>query len=80
MSQFDDYEALNQVLVRVGIDKVLDSVDKSTLKEIKKILAQLYLDKNYCYRHPDVLCMILKMICGRSYTKIIESVLATHNN
>ncbi len=80
MSQIYEYETLNQVLVRVGIDKLLGSIDKPALKEIKKTLAMLYLDINYCYCHPDILCMILKMIYGRSYIKIMESVYGINKN
>lgn len=74
MPQFDDYETLNFILVRVGIDKILDSVGKSTLKEIKEILATYFHDINHCYLRPDVLCMVLKIIYGKPYIEMIKPI------
>ena len=74
MSQHDRYDTFDFTLLKVGIDKILDSIDKSALKEITKVLGQYHLTINYCYYHPDVLCKILKIIYGKSYVKMIKSI------
>ena len=61
-------------LIRVGIDKILNSVGKSALKEINKILGKYNLDINDCYHHPNVLCRILKEMYGISYAEMIKSI------
>lgn len=73
MSQDNHHVDLNFSL-QAGIDKLFKSLDKSTLKEIKNILRDNNLDIKDCYTHPDILCKILREVCGRSYTQIIEGV------
>jgi len=60
--------------IRIGIDKLLRSIDKSTLKEIKNILRDNNLELKDFYDRPDILCKILREIYGRSYTRIIEDI------
>jgi hypothetical protein len=72
MSQYDDYNTFDFTLLRVDVDKILNSINKSTLKEITKRHGEKYLDANYCHNHPDVLCAILKMVYGRSYIEMIK--------
>lgn len=72
MSQYDDYNTFDFTLFKVGVDKILNSINKSTLKEITNRHGEKYLEANYCYRHPDVLCTILKMVYGKSYIEMIK--------
>ncbi len=73
MSQDNNYEDLD-FIIRAGIDKLLKSVGKSTLKEIKNILLDNNLEIKDCYNHPDILCRILREIYGRSYLHIMEEI------
>lgn len=74
MSEYDNYEPIESMLIRVGIEKVLESVDKSTLKKIDKKIKEIGIDMEYCCEHPDVLCAILKITCGKSYVELIRSI------
>jgi hypothetical protein len=74
MSQSDKHETLDFTLLKIGIDKILNSVGKSALREISRTPGNHSLDKNYYYRHPDVLCTILRMKYGKSYIKMIKSI------
>ena len=69
-----DYRPLDFVLIRIGIDKILNSVGKSALKEINKILGKYNLDIKDCYHHPNVLCRILREMYGISYVEMIKSI------
>jgi hypothetical protein len=69
MSQSDDHETLDFTLLRIGIDKILNSVGRSALKKMSSMLGNHSLDKNYYYHHPDVLCTILRIMYGKSYIK-----------
>ena len=72
MSQFDDYDTLNFILIKVDVDKILKSIGKSALKEIANRHGEKYLEAKYCYYHPDVLCTILKIVYGKSYIEMIK--------
>ena len=74
MSKYDSYEALEYMLIRAGIDKVLESVDKSTLEKIDKKIKEIDINMEYCCAHPDVFCSILKITCGKSYVELIRSI------
>jgi hypothetical protein len=74
MSRSDECETLNFTLLRIGIDKILNSVGKSALKEMNSMLGNNSLDKKYYYHHPDVLCTILRIMYGKSYLKMIRSI------
>lgn len=73
MSEYDDYEA-KFMLIRAGIDTILESVDEYTLEKINKKIKEIDIDIEYCCEHPDVLCSILKITCGKSYTELIRSI------
>jgi hypothetical protein len=72
MSQYDDYNTFDFTLLKVGVDKILNSINKSVLKEITRRHGEKYLEASYCYQHPDVLCTILKMVYGRPYIEMIK--------
>jgi len=74
MSEYDGYEATKFMLIRAGVDKILESVDKSTLEKIDKKIEEIDIDIEYCCEHPDVLCSILKIACGKSYVELIRSI------
>ena len=74
MSQSDERETLDFTLLRIGIDKILNSVGKSALKKMGMMLGNHSLDKNYYYSHPDVLCTVLRITYGKSYLKMIKSI------
>ena len=74
MSEYDGYEATKFMLIRAGVDKILESVDKSTLEKIDKKIEEIDIDIGYCCEHPDVLCSILKIACGKSYVELIRSI------
>jgi hypothetical protein len=74
MSQHDDCNTLDFTLLKVGIDKILGSIDKSASKQLTNLLGKNYLETNYCYQRPDVLCVLLKMIYGKSYVEMIKSI------
>jgi hypothetical protein len=74
MSEYDNYKTTKFMLIRDGVDKILDSVDKSTLKEIYKKIEEIDIDIEYCCKHPDVLCSILRITCGKSYVELIRSI------
>jgi len=75
MSQYEDYKTFDFTPLKVGVDKILNSISKSALKEITKRYGEKYLEANYCYHHPDVLCTILKTAYGRSYIEMIKIIL-----
>jgi hypothetical protein len=79
MSQYDDYNTFDFTHLKVSVDKILNSINKSTLKEIANKHGQKYLQANYCYHHPDVLCTILKTVYGRSYIEMIKINLENEN-
>jgi hypothetical protein len=74
MSEYDDYEATKFMLIWAGVGKILNSVGKSTLEEIGKKIEEIDVDIEYCCEHPDVLCSILKITCGKSYVELIRSI------
>ena len=74
MSKYDNYGTAKSVLIRAGIDKILEFADKSTLEKIGEKIKEIDIDMEYCYEHPDVLCSILKIACGKSYVELIRLI------
>lgn len=74
MSKYDNCGTAKFVLISADIDKVLESVDKYTLEKIDKKIKEIDIDMGYCCEHPDVLCAILKLTCGKSYVELIRSI------
>ncbi|MGI0010936.1 MAG: hypothetical protein ACREAE_06015 [Nitrosopumilaceae archaeon] len=73
MSQYD-YRPLNNMLIKVGVDKLFSSLGTGALREISERLMVYDYGLSDCYKRPDVLCKILKEIYGKSYVKLIESI------
>ncbi|MDE1829715.1 MAG: hypothetical protein KGI25_05285 [Thaumarchaeota archaeon] len=73
MRKYEEYKESRFKMASDEICRILDTLDKPTLKEIKRQLEKLDIDMDYCCEHPDVLCTILKIACGRSYVDVIRS-------
>lgn len=70
------YEGCGEARFRMISDeacKILDSLDSKALEAVRVQLEKLDIDMDYCCAHPDVLCTILKIACGKSYVDIIRS-------
>lgn len=73
MSQYD-YRPTNNMLIKVGVDKLFSSLGTEALREISEKLMAYDYGLSDCYKRPDILCKILKDIYGKSYVKLIESI------
>ena len=73
MSQYD-YRPLNNMLIKVGVDKLFSSLGTGALQKISEKLMMYDYGLSDCYKRPDILCKILKDIYGKSYVNLIESI------
>lgn len=73
MPQYD-YRPLNNMLIRVGVDKLFNSLGTGGLRAISERLMVYDYGLSDCYARPDILCKILKGIYGKSYISLIESI------
>ena len=69
-----DYRPLNNMLIKVGVDKLFSSLGTGALQKISEKLMMYDYGLSDCYKRPDILCKILKNIYGKSYVNLIESI------
>ena len=68
-----DYRPLNNMLIKVGVDKLFSSLGTEDLREISERLMVYDYGLSDCYKRPDILCKILKDIYGKSYVRLITA-------
>ena len=69
-----DYRPLNNMLIKVGVDKLFSSLGTEDLREISERLMVYDYGLSDCYKRPDILCKILKEIYVKSYISLISSI------
>ena len=75
-----DHKELDKVLLMITMDRFLDYLSPELLQNIRNISYEKYHYKSdYYYERPDVLCQVLRELCGISYINLIESICAMDN-
>lgn len=73
MPRHDSYREAKFKQISDEVCRILGSLDRHELGKVEKQLEKLDIDMDYCCEHPDVLCSILRIACGRSYVELIRS-------
>jgi hypothetical protein len=70
-----DHKEFDKILLLIHVDLFLDFLSPELLQNIKNISYEKYHYKpDYYYERPDVLCQVLRELCGISYVTLIESM------
>lgn len=70
-----DHEEIEKIILMIDMDRFLGSLSPELLQNIENLSHKKYHYKpDYYYERPDVLCQILRELCGISYVNLIESL------